>query len=153
MNPPPRRTGHADKGAVAPLSFEDWQTQPRCRSEIRLPAVGAVGSNARLWVRPRLTKARWPGSTDIAARVADKLVDNAVRHGRAFPDGCVVLRLAVLHSERRRPASARMPPGRGRTAGARHQEEPRDGRTGRRSRPAVPVAVNDRQWPSAAHLP
>ncbi|WP_189710379.1 hypothetical protein, partial [Streptomyces anandii] len=41
----------------------------------------------------------WPGNTDIAARVADKLVDNAVRHGRAFPDGCVVLRLMVLHSE------------------------------------------------------
>ncbi|MEU0787778.1 hypothetical protein ABZ341_40380 [Streptomyces sp. NPDC006173] len=33
---------------------------------------------------------------DQAARVADKLVDNAVRHGLATPDGLIVLRLIIL---------------------------------------------------------
>ncbi|MFF7169691.1 hypothetical protein [Streptomyces pseudovenezuelae] len=32
---------------------------------------------------------------DIAARVADKLVDNAINHGEPFPDGTVTLRLIV----------------------------------------------------------
>ncbi|MEU5090406.1 hypothetical protein [Streptomyces sp. NPDC021356] len=39
--------------------------------------------------------ARWRGDVDLAARIADFLVDHAVKRGRAFADGCVVLRLTV----------------------------------------------------------
>jgi anti-sigma regulatory factor (Ser/Thr protein kinase) len=43
--------------------------------------------------------ARWSGNINIAARIAQQLADNAVRHGLPFHDGCVVLRLVVLSSE------------------------------------------------------
>ncbi|MFJ9718168.1 ATP-binding protein [Streptomyces sp. NPDC101213] len=72
------------------------ETTPRFTWETKLLANAAAGANTRLRVCPRLTAARWPGNIDVASRIADKLVDNAVRHGRPFPDGCVTLRLTVV---------------------------------------------------------
>jgi hypothetical protein len=72
------------------------QEMPRYRWETKLLANAAAGPNARLRVRPRLTVARWPGNVDVAARITDKLVDNAANHGNPFSDGCVGLRLTVL---------------------------------------------------------
>jgi len=69
---------------------------PRYRWDTKLLANEAAGPNARLRVRPRLTVARWSGDNDAAARIADKLVDNAARHGKPFGDGCVGLRLTVV---------------------------------------------------------
>ncbi|GAA3073555.1 ATP-binding protein [Streptomyces glomeratus] len=43
-------------------------------------ATAAAGRNARLLVRTRLTVARWPGDVEDAARIVEKLVDNAVKH-------------------------------------------------------------------------
>ncbi|MEU1457350.1 hypothetical protein [Streptomyces avermitilis] len=54
-----------------------------------------AGPNARLRARTWLTIGHWRGNVDAAARVADKLVDNAVRHGKPFADGCIPLRLIV----------------------------------------------------------
>jgi hypothetical protein len=79
--------------------FEDWEQRPRYSFETPLLASNAAGPNARLRVRPRLTEARWSGNIDVAARVAHQLIDNAVRHGRPFHNGCVVLSLTVLNSE------------------------------------------------------
>ncbi|MEU1466049.1 hypothetical protein ABZ467_36560 [Streptomyces sp. NPDC005727] len=61
----------------------------------RLLADDAADQGARLRVRPRLTLCHWGGDIDAAASVAGELIGNAVRHGRPFRDGCVVLRLAV----------------------------------------------------------
>ncbi|WP_217561558.1 hypothetical protein [Streptomyces sp. GbtcB6] len=58
-------------------------------------ASAAAGLLARQRVRPWLTIGHWEGDVDIAARVADKLVDNAVSHGEPFPDGTITLRLIV----------------------------------------------------------
>ncbi|MCX4761930.1 hypothetical protein OG562_13285 [Streptomyces sp. NBC_01275] len=65
-----------------------------------LLADGGAGRNARLRSRSWLTIGRWSGNVDIAARVADKLVDNAVRHARPFADGRVPLRLIVTADAR-----------------------------------------------------
>ncbi|MEV6403944.1 hypothetical protein AB0M58_13495 [Streptomyces bobili] len=60
-----------------------------------LLADEGAGRNARLRSRSWLTIARWPGDVDLAARVADKLVENAVRHAKPFADGRIRLRLIV----------------------------------------------------------
>ncbi|MEU6071820.1 ATP-binding protein [Streptomyces sp. NPDC047082] len=72
--------------------------EPRYKWQTRLTANEAAGPNARLRVRTRLTVARWPGNIDAAARVADKLVDNAIRHAKPFGpgEGWITLRLTVL---------------------------------------------------------
>jgi anti-sigma regulatory factor (Ser/Thr protein kinase) len=75
--------------ALLPLPAE----QPPFRWSTRLVADSGAAANARLRIRPRLTVCSWPGNIDAAARVAAHLVDNAVRHGKPFPDGKVVLRL------------------------------------------------------------
>ncbi|MFD9441830.1 hypothetical protein ACFWBR_27255 [Streptomyces sp. NPDC060006] len=60
-----------------------------------LLADEGAGRNARLRCRTWLTIARWSGNVDLAARVADKLVENAVRHAKPFADGRIHLRLIV----------------------------------------------------------
>ncbi|MGV9565095.1 hypothetical protein [Streptomyces sp. NPDC003480] len=82
---------------LLPLQVQDDTEQPRYAWKTRMAANAAAGPNARYRVRPRLTVARWPGNIDAAARVADKLVDNAVRHGKPFGpgEGWVELRLRV----------------------------------------------------------
>ncbi|WP_162684084.1 ATP-binding protein [Streptomyces populi] len=64
----------------------------------RLAANDGAAANARLRARPRLTMSKWPGNIDAAARVASHLADNAVRHGKPFPDDKIVLRL-LAHGE------------------------------------------------------
>ncbi|MGQ4344100.1 hypothetical protein [Streptomyces sp. SAS_275] len=78
--------------ALLPLAAED----AALRYSTSLIANQGAGPNARLRVRPWLTVGRWTGNVDQAARVADKLVDNAIRHGVALPDDLVILRLIVL---------------------------------------------------------
>lgn len=95
MNPP---TQHSEPTAPE-AAASDGEERPRYSFETKLLASNAAGPNARLRVRPRLTEARWSGNIDIAARIAHQLTDNAVRHGRPFRNGCVVLRLTVLDSE------------------------------------------------------
>ncbi|MFM9629827.1 MULTISPECIES: ATP-binding protein [Streptomyces] len=80
--------------AITLLPLES-QDQPAFRWNTTLLANEGAGPNARLRARPWLTTGHWSGDIDIAARVADKIVDNAVRHGRPFADGCVPLRLIV----------------------------------------------------------
>ncbi|GHH22181.1 hypothetical protein [Streptomyces lanatus] len=58
-------------------------------------ASRASGLLARQQVRPALTMACWEGNVDIAARIADKLVDNAIVHGEPFGDGTITLRLII----------------------------------------------------------
>ncbi|MGW7387075.1 hypothetical protein [Streptomyces sp. NPDC054794] len=72
--------------------------EPRYKWQTRLTANTGAGRNARLRVRTRLTAARWPGNVDAAARVADKLVDNAFRHAKPFGpgEGWIELRLTLL---------------------------------------------------------
>ncbi|MCX5182626.1 hypothetical protein [Streptomyces sp. NBC_00268] len=99
---PPEETSsvvalHADgsqpaRTALLPLMAES----PQFRWNTSLVANQGAGPNARLRARPWLTVGHWPGNVDQAARVADKLVDNAVTHGKAFPDGCIALRMIVL---------------------------------------------------------
>jgi hypothetical protein len=69
---------------------------PRLRWSTKLLANEAIGPNARLRVRPRLTVACWPGDVDAAGQISARLTDNAARHGRPFSDGCIILRLTVL---------------------------------------------------------
>ncbi|MDQ0990734.1 hypothetical protein [Streptomyces sp. V3I7] len=78
--------------APFPLRVEE---QPAWEWSTKLLTNEEAGANARLRARPRLKKRYWPGNADAAIRVADKLVDNAVRHGLPFADGCVPLRMIV----------------------------------------------------------
>ncbi|MGW4518790.1 hypothetical protein ACWEO4_44495 [Streptomyces sp. NPDC004393] len=78
---------------LLPLQAEDEPVRSRQWS---LTANASAGPNARLRARPLLTAWRWAGNVDAAARVADKLVDNAFRHGQPFPDGCIRLRFVLL---------------------------------------------------------
>ncbi|MFF7977336.1 hypothetical protein [Streptomyces sp. NPDC007905] len=78
---------------LLPLQTGD---EPARSREWSLTANAGAGPNARLRARPLLTVWRWTGNVDAAARVADKLVDNAFKHGRPFPDGCVELRLVLF---------------------------------------------------------
>ncbi|MFJ9822211.1 ATP-binding protein [Streptomyces sp. NPDC101151] len=79
--------------ALLPLLLDDesslfsWCT--------RLLANETAGQGARLRVRSRLTLCHWSGDVDAVAGVVGELVDNAVRHGRPFPDGYVMLRVAL----------------------------------------------------------
>ncbi|MFF0001135.1 hypothetical protein [Streptomyces avermitilis] len=81
---------------LLPLQLEE---EPRWTWSTTLRADWGAGSNARLRVRPRLTMSHWTGNIDVAARVADKLVDNAARHGKPFGAGHVVLRLTLLPTD------------------------------------------------------
>ncbi|MFF4551336.1 hypothetical protein [Streptomyces sp. NPDC001435] len=83
-------------GATVALLLLQAEDEPTWSREWRLTAVEGAGPNARLRALPLLTMWRWSGNVDAAARVADKLVDNAVSHGRPFPDGCVSLRFALF---------------------------------------------------------
>ncbi|MGW7047047.1 hypothetical protein ACWGDT_31055 [Streptomyces avermitilis] len=77
---------------LLPLQTEE---QPAFEWSTTLLANEGAGPNARLRARPWLTIGHWPGNVDIAARVADKLVDNAVKHGKPLADGCISLHLLV----------------------------------------------------------
>ncbi|MFF7130448.1 hypothetical protein [Streptomyces sp. NPDC008240] len=77
---------------LLPLQPED---EPARSREWRLTVNAGAGPNARLRARPLLTMWRWAGNVDGAARVADKLVDNAFRHGWPFTDGCIRLRFTL----------------------------------------------------------
>jgi hypothetical protein len=68
----------------------------RFRWTSKLLANEAAGPNARLRVRPRLAWVGWAGDIDAAGQISDKLIDNAIRHGRPFNDGCVGICLTVL---------------------------------------------------------
>ncbi|MEU1203522.1 hypothetical protein ABZ446_46040 [Streptomyces sp. NPDC005813] len=72
--------------------------EPRYTWGTRLTASPNAGPNARLRVRTRLTVAHWSGNINAAARVADKLVDNAYRHAKPIGpgQGWVELRLTVM---------------------------------------------------------
>ncbi|MGW1728902.1 hypothetical protein ACWCQK_39315 [Streptomyces sp. NPDC002306] len=101
MNPPEHRTSAPSDVAAAPpdastVTLLPLEAETRFRWSTSLVANAGAGPNARLRVRPSLTMGHWHGNVDTAARVADKLVDNAVRHGGSLDDGCVVLRLSVL---------------------------------------------------------
>lgn len=78
---------------LLPLQPEDELARSR---EWSLTATAGAGPNARLRARPLLTVWRWTGDVEAAARVADKLVDNAFRHGQPFPDGSIRLRFILL---------------------------------------------------------
>ncbi|MFG2964920.1 MULTISPECIES: hypothetical protein [unclassified Streptomyces] len=111
MKPSIQQPAAGAGGAVVPLADPSATkglqaavvTAPVLRAEAHpafewsttLRANEGAGSNARLRARPWLKISRWPGNVDIATRVADMLVDNAVRHGRPFADGCVALHLIV----------------------------------------------------------
>ncbi|MFE1289659.1 ATP-binding protein [Streptomyces sp. NPDC058751] len=83
--------------STAPTTLLPLRTEakPAFEWSTILRADAGAGPNARLRVRPWLTVARWQGDVDVAARVAAKLVDNAVRHGKPLTDGCVSLHLIV----------------------------------------------------------
>ncbi|MEU3788512.1 ATP-binding protein [Streptomyces fructofermentans] len=72
------------------------EKNPRFLQFWPLTATVHAGPNARLRMRPWLTMSRWPGNIDQAARVADKLVDNAVKHGKPLQGGYVHLRVFGL---------------------------------------------------------
>jgi hypothetical protein len=78
--------------ALLPLETEEQPAFDWCTA---LLANEGAGRNARLRCRTWLTIGRWSGNVDIATRVADKLVENAVRHGKPFADGRIPLRLIV----------------------------------------------------------
>ncbi|MFJ6705672.1 MULTISPECIES: hypothetical protein [unclassified Streptomyces] len=82
---------HAD---VTPLPLR-LEAEPAFELGISVKAITAAGLLVRQRVRPWLTIGSWEGDVDVAARIADKLVDNAVKHGEPFPDGTVTLRLIV----------------------------------------------------------
>lgn len=114
VNPPEQRaSAPADVVAVPPTSpfvglrtdghrpssarlFLPLSSQDQFRWATSLAATEAAGPNARLRARPWLTTAQWTGNVERAARVADKLVDNAFRHGATFPDGLTPVRMIVL---------------------------------------------------------
>ncbi|WP_432187901.1 hypothetical protein [Streptomyces sp. Tue6028] len=85
------------QGAM-PVPNAQLDNEPRYTWGSRLTASANAGPNARLRVRTRLTVARWSGNVDAAARVADKLVDNAYRHAEPIGpgEGWIELRLTVL---------------------------------------------------------
>lgn len=116
MKPPIQQSDTSTSDAVVPLTDRSVSEDPRTATATLLPprleekpafewstallANGGAGPNARLRARPWLRTGHWRGNTDIATRVADKLVDNAVRHGGPFNDGCVSLHLIVSEDTR-----------------------------------------------------
>ncbi|MEU1533944.1 hypothetical protein [Streptomyces fagopyri] len=101
MNPPEHRTSTPTDAAGAPLAGGTVTLLPRTMDSptflqsCHLTANASAGPNARIRVRAWLTMDRWAGNVDQASRVADKLVDNAVRHAKVFPSdgGIVTLRV------------------------------------------------------------
>ncbi|WP_435229461.1 hypothetical protein [Streptomyces sp. Tue6028] len=97
----PQHGGHGKeqqvRGAV-PVLAAQLDDEPQYTWGTRLTASPNAGANARLRVRTRLTVARWCGNVDAAARVANKLVDNAYRHAKPIGpgEGWIELRLTVL---------------------------------------------------------
>ncbi|WP_432190505.1 hypothetical protein [Streptomyces sp. Tue6028] len=81
-----------------PVLAAQLDDEPRYTWGTRLTASANAGPNARLRVRIRLTVAHWSGNGEAAARVADKLVDNAFCHAQPIGpgEGWVELRLTVL---------------------------------------------------------
>ncbi|MFC4507013.1 MULTISPECIES: hypothetical protein [Streptomyces] len=75
------------------------EQEPPFTWDTRLQANEAAGPNARLRTRTQLTIANWRGNVDQASRVADKLMDNAVKHGKSFDDDKFPIRLIVLPEE------------------------------------------------------
>ncbi|MEH0660997.1 hypothetical protein QA860_25345 [Streptomyces stelliscabiei] len=73
-----------------------WPEKPAFDWSTSLLANEAAGPNARLRTRTWLTIGHWHGNVDIAARVTDKLVDNAVKHGKISAPARVPLRMAVI---------------------------------------------------------
>ncbi|MGW3668570.1 hypothetical protein [Streptomyces sp. NPDC005141] len=102
MNPPEQpATATADRAAAPPHASTATllpltEDNPRFLQFWPLAATQSAGPNARLRMRPWLTYARWTGNIDQAARVADKLVDNAVQHGKPLPGNMVYLRVFGL---------------------------------------------------------
>ncbi|MFJ3674009.1 hypothetical protein ACIPSE_47000 [Streptomyces sp. NPDC090106] len=92
--PPREACSGRQEAATTPLPLR-LQVEPAFTWSVSLVASAACGLLARQRVRPALTMARWEGNVDIAARVADKLVDNALVHGEPFGDGTVTLRLII----------------------------------------------------------
>ncbi|MGW3669273.1 hypothetical protein [Streptomyces sp. NPDC005141] len=101
MNPPKQRpatpgTGaappHASTAALLPLT----EDSPRFHQVWPLPASALAGPGARIRMRSWLTMSDWNGNIDQATRVADKLVDNAVKHGNPLPGDIVFLRVFGL---------------------------------------------------------
>ncbi|WP_079189175.1 ATP-binding protein [Streptomyces kebangsaanensis] len=92
---PPAAEKHPVSATVILLPLQP-EEEPRWAWKTKLRADAGAGPNARLRLRPRLTMAVWAGNIDIAARIADKLVDNAARHGKPFGDGCVGLGLTLF---------------------------------------------------------
>lgn len=85
----------ASRNAPATLLPLRPQGEPAFMWSVSIAASKAAGLYARQRVRPTLTMARWDGNVDIAARVADHLVDNATVHGRSFDDSTITLRLII----------------------------------------------------------
>ncbi|MFD9461144.1 hypothetical protein [Streptomyces sp. NPDC060027] len=102
MNPPTQRPPTPAEAAAAPPRASTATLLPLTEESPRflqfwpLAATHNAGPNARLRMRPWLTVARWNGNIDQASRVADKLVDNAVKHGKPLPGGIVYLRVFGL---------------------------------------------------------
>ncbi|MEU3795888.1 hypothetical protein AB0F07_39940 [Streptomyces fructofermentans] len=102
MEPPPQRPALLAGVAPAPTPASaavllPYTNSPRLFEQFwPLAFTPSAGPNARLRMRPWLTLARWPGNIDQASRVADKLVDNAVQHGKPLPGDYVHLRVFGL---------------------------------------------------------
>ncbi|KPI22954.1 hypothetical protein QFZ56_002618 [Streptomyces achromogenes] len=73
-----------------------WPEKPAFDWSTSLLANEAAGPNARVRTRTWLTIGHWHGNVDIAARVTDKLVDNAVKHGKISAPARIPLRMAVI---------------------------------------------------------
>ncbi|MGW1966637.1 hypothetical protein ACWCPD_41015 [Streptomyces sp. NPDC001935] len=94
MKPPePRPTTPVPSAGTTTTLLPLPAERPPFQWGTRLAADRGAAANARLRARPQLTVCSWPGNIDAAARVASHLIDNAVRHGKPFTDGRVVLRL------------------------------------------------------------
>ncbi|MBL1109422.1 hypothetical protein JK361_33400 [Streptomyces sp. 5-8] len=87
--------GHPVRSAMVLVAMEPDQF-PRYAWESSIAVNEGAGRSARLRVRTRLTVARWAGDVEVAARVAEVLVDNAGRHGQPFANGFVDMRLRVF---------------------------------------------------------
>ncbi|MFD8423508.1 hypothetical protein [Streptomyces sp. NPDC059466] len=100
MNPPKQHASTPADAAAAPPSagtvtlLPVKSKAPTFEHARRLRAEKHAGPNARVIVRTWLTMGHWQGDAEEASRVADRLVDNAVKHGTPFPNdvGYVILR-------------------------------------------------------------
>jgi anti-sigma regulatory factor (Ser/Thr protein kinase) len=95
VNPPNQQPVDTSEAAVptTDLSANDGESQA---TPVTLLPLQTEEQPVFAWGTSLLANAgAGPNARLRAARVADKLVDNAVRHARPFTDGCVVLRLTV----------------------------------------------------------